>query len=278
MPETAYLSLKLARELYQKNPDALARTERERVAAVVARQLEIERRILATDEAARVVLPESSVAQSFAEVRGRYGTDEEFQADLARIGLTAAGLRTALARDLTVEAVLERVAGRAEPVSDADVEIFYLMHAGRFQRPEIRELRHILVTINESLAGSDRESARTRIDAVHARLVREPARFAEQALKHSECPTAMNGGALGRVPPGRLYPAIDAAAFALGAGELSAVVESPLGFHVLLCEAVLPAGAATLAEVREKLREHLADDRRRRRQKAWVAGLFKTPG
>lgn len=275
MPEAAYLSLKLARELYQKSPDSLAPDERERVATVAARQLEIERRILSTAEAARVVLPASSVDKNLAEVRGRYETDEEFAADLARIGLTEAGLREALARDLKVETVLERVAGTAAPVTDADVEIFYLMHAGRFRRPETRALRHILITINEAQAGSGREAARAKIDAVHARLAKDQARFAEQALKHSECPTAMNGGTLGQVRAGQLYPELEAVAFALAAGELSAVVESPLGFHVLLCDTISPAGAAPLAEVRDKLRGHLADERRRRCQQAWVATLFK---
>ncbi|OHC69207.1 MAG: nitrogen fixation protein NifM [Rhodocyclales bacterium GWA2_65_20] len=275
MPEShPYLTLKLAQELFHKPPGNLEPAERQRVDKVVARQLQIERRILATPEAAQVVLPASSLDQTVAEIRNRYPTEEEYRADLEKSGLDPARLAAAIGRDLKVDAVLDRVASLAAAVGDTDVEIFYLMQRERFRRPENRTLRHILVTINDSLPGSERAAARTKIDAIRARLLKSPGRFAEQALKHSECPTAMNGGLLGTLKRGQLYPELEPAAFALAPGELSQVVESPLGFHIIHCVAVEAACEVPLATVREKIRAHLADSRRRASQKAWIAGLF----
>ncbi|HEX8989560.1 MAG TPA: nitrogen fixation protein NifM [Rhodocyclaceae bacterium] len=274
-PDTPYLSLKLAHQLFSKSPEALDADEKARVERVAARQSEIERRILATPNAARVVLPPASVDACLKDIRDRYPDDAEFEADLARCGLASAALRAAIERDLAVEAVLEQVAAGAAAVSDTDVEIFYLQHSARFRRPEMRTLRHILVTVNDALAGSERDKARAKIDAIRERLLKDGRRFAEQALKHSECPTAMNGGLIGRVPRGKLYEEVDAAAFALAAGELSAVVESPLGFHLLLCEAVHPEALLSLDEVREKIRTHMSEQRVAAFQKAWVAGLLR---
>ena len=275
MPEShPYLTLKLAQELFHKPPGNLEPAERQRVDKVVARQLQIERRILATPEAAQVVLPASSLDQTVAEIRNRYPTEEEYRADLEKSGLDPARLAAAIGRDLKVDAVLDRVASLAAAGGDTDVEIFYLMQRERFRRPENRTLRHILVTINDSLPGSERAAARTKIDAIRARLLKSPGRFAEQALKHSECPTAMNGGLLGTLKRGQLYPELEPAAFALAPGELSQVVESPLGFHIIHCVAVEAACEVPLATVREKIRAHLADSRRRASQKAWIAGLF----
>lgn len=270
-----YLALKLARELFQKAPQALAEEERAKVAAVAARQLEIEGRILATLEAAQVVLPPSAVPHGVAEIRGRFGSDDEFREELEQSGLDEAELAAAIERDLRVEAVLDSVARTAPPVTDTDVEIFYLQHAVRFLRPEARSLRHILVTINEELAGSRREEARERIGAIHRRLEKDLGRFAEQALKHSECPSAMNGGLLGVVPRGQLYPELEAAAFALDAGRMSGIVETDMGFHLVLCESIRPERRVPLAEVRERLLSHIADGRKAAVQKAWIAGLFK---
>lgn len=271
-----YLFLKLAQELYGKSPQALEPEERKRVSTVARRQDEIERRILATIEASSVVLPDSSVEQALAQVRERYQSDDEYHADLQRSDLTHETLRTAIERDLIVEAVLEQVAGRAEPVSATEVEIFYLQHAARFKKPETRTLRHILVTINDTLPGSERAAAQEKIDAIQARLAKDIARFAEQALKHSECPTGMNGGLLGTLPRGQLYPELEAVAFELAAGQLSAAVESPLGFHLLWCEAIDPARVVPLPEAREGVLKHLTDNRRQTAQSAWVKGLFKT--
>ena len=277
MCETPYLTLKLAREIYHKSPDMLDEAERRRVSNIAARQQEIERRILASAKAANVVLPVASLDCCAAEIRGRYATEAEYVVDLERAGLDADALRDAIERDLKVEAILDQAATAAPAVTDTDVEIFYLQHLDRFLHPETRTLRHILVTINDSLPGSERPSARAKIEAVAERLLKATERFAEQALKHSECPTAMNGGLLGRVPRGQLYAAVEAAAFALMPGALSTVVESPVGFHVLLCEGIQPESQLPLAEVRERIHAHLSDSRRATFQKAWIAGLFQSP-
>lgn len=268
-----YLTLKLAAKLFEKPLEALADDELHRVRTVAARQHELETLILTTPEAASVMLPEASVDASMGEIRGRYASDEDYDADLDRIGLDAASLRRAVERDMVVEAVLERVAARSAAVSETEVEIFWLIHKDRFRYAETRVLRHILITINDGPAGSERRAARDRMDAIRARLLKRPERFGEQALKHSECPTAMNGGLLGAVPRGQLYPEVEAVAFALAESSLSAPVESELGFHLLYCEAIDPERPIPFAEARETIRERLEQQRRGLCQKSWINAL-----
>ena len=270
----AYLMLKLSHQIYGKSPDRLNEDERRHVSVVVTRQHEIEQRILGNARAALVVLPEASVEACLRDIRDRYPDDAEFKADLARADLSVDALREAIERDLKVEAVLEQVGAASPAVNDTEVEIFYLQHRERFVRPEMRALRHILVTINEDLSGNEREVALAKIEAIRERLARDVHRFGEQALKHSECPTAMNGGLLGKVPRDKLYPEVEAVAFALAPGELSAVLESPLGFHVVLCDGIDSETLIPLAEVRERVREHLTASRRTAAQKSWITGLF----
>ncbi len=270
----AYLTLKLSHQLYGKSPDGLEADERQHVAVVVGRQQEIEQRILASAQAALVVLPEASIEACLRDIRDRYPDEAEFEADMARVNLGVDILRQAIERDLKVEAVLEQVGAAAPAVSDTEVEIFCLQHRERFSRPEMRALRHILITINEDLPGNKREAALTRIEAIRERLAKDPDRFGEQALKHSECPTAMNGGLLGKLPRGKLYAQVEATAFALTPGELSAVVESPLGFHVVLCDGIDAERLIPFADVRERVREHLTASRRAAAQKSWITGLF----
>jgi len=270
-----YLFLKLAQELYGKSPQALETGEVKRISSVARRQAEIEERILGTLEASSVVLPSSSVDHAITQVRSRYENEQDFLADLQRNDLTQESLRIAIERDLTVEAVLEQVATHAGPVTDTEVEIFYLQHASRFQKPETRILRHILVTINEHLPGSERDASLKKIEAIRARLIKEVTRFAEQAMKHSECPTAMQGGLLGNLARGKLYPELEESAFSLPVGQLSAIVESPLGFHVLLCDAIDSARVVPFEEARAGVLQYLAESRRQAHQKNWIKELFK---
>jgi nitrogen fixation protein NifM len=270
-----YVTLKLAHELFKKPPCRLEPEEREHLDQVAARQLIIEKRILATLEAAQVILPASRLEQALAEIRGRYESETEYLADLERSGIDPAVLVAAIERDLKVAAVLDRIGAQAAEVTPTDVEIFYLVHRERFRHPANRTLKHILVTINDSLPGNDRTAARQKIEAIRARLIKSPDRFAEQALKHSECPSAMNGGLLGTLASGELYAELETVAFNLALGELSEVVESPLGFHIIHCVAIETASEHPLSAVREKIRTHLDDSRRRALQKAWIKSLFK---
>ncbi len=93
------------------------------------------------------------------EIRGRYPNEEEFADDLARNGLDETSFAAALERELKVEAILEKVGTRAESVSDMDVELYYQYHPEQFRRPETRLARHILITINDSIAENTREAA-----------------------------------------------------------------------------------------------------------------------
>lgn len=271
----SYLTLKLSQELFRKPPENLAPEEKKRVETVVARQVKIEQKILSTPEAAQVVLPQSSVEQAFDEIKSRYESEDDFLADLERSGLDCERLMASIERDLKFDAVLDRIASQIVEVTDTDIEIFYHMHRDRFKKPETRTLRHILITINDTLHGSDRASARRKIDTIRTRLLKAPKRFSEQAMRYSECPTALNGGLLGTVPKGQLYPELEKAAFLLDTGELSRVIESPMGFHVMQCSAIESASEVPLANVKEKIRQHLVDSRRHASQKEWIASLFR---
>ena len=276
MPEPAalaYLELKTAQSLFGKSPTELAEEERLKVRTLADRQYGIEARVLQTPEAGDAMVPDVSLQAAFEEIRKRYEEEDELHADLARNGLDHAGFMAALRRELRVEAILEKVGARATPVAEIDVELYYHYHPDQFRRPETRRARHILVTINPDMADNTAEAARARIDAIAARLAKDPKRFEEQALKHSECPTAMRGGLLGDVPRGQLYAQLDAALFDMRAGQLSGVLESPLGYHLLLCEAISEQRVLGLEQARAPIREMLEKRRKRICQQAWLKQL-----
>lgn len=268
----SYLELKLAWELYQRPPQRLAAAESAALDAAAARQRLLEGRILASPEAVQALVTPAAVAQRLAEIRARYADEESYRADLAGIGLDAPGLEAEIARDLRIEGVLERVASAAVPATDVDAEIFYRVHADRFARPERRELRHILVTCADA---AEKRAAIDLLKRLRASCVDAEA-FAAAAMKHSHCPTALEGGRLGTLARGKLYPELDAAAFALAQGVLSAPVETEVGLHLLRCDAIHPAATPAFAEVRARILEALDESRRKAVQKSWIKSLQKS--
>lgn len=273
--DVAYLALKAAQKLYGKSPSALQPEEFERAQSMAQQQHRLEARVLAAAEARDAIVPPSTLKAAMQEIRGRYPNEEEFADDLARNGLGEASLAIALEREMKVEAILEKVGAQAAKVSDMDVELYYQYHPEQFRRPETRLARHILITINESIPENTRAEAGKRIATIQARLAKEPQRFEEQAQKHSECPTALDGGKLGDLPRGKLFPELDKALFEMKAGEVSGVLESELGFHVLRCDAITEAGVLGYDQAKPHIRKLMEQKRKRVCQQAWMKQLLE---
>lgn len=271
----AYHRLRSSLTRYQKPPVNLDEQQTTLIQKQADRELTIESVILTSPEARGVVVPEASVNAAVDELQQRYESKEQFVEDLHQNGISLQGLGEALERQLRVEAVMEAVSARTAAVSELDAQIHYYTYTDQYQLPETRTARHILITINQDFPENSRVRAAERAAEISKRLKKKPTRFVEQAAKHSECPTAMQGGLLGRVKPGQLFEAVDKALFALKAGEVSAPVESELGFHVLCCDTIHPAGTLSVEEALPSIQKHLQARRQRICQQAWLSDLLK---
>lgn len=269
-----YLELKLSWEMFQKAPDTLSEAERIRLSEIAERQHRIEQRILATPMAANVVVPAATLSTRIDEIHKRYPDKACFTRELQGIGLEVADLESAIARDLRVEAVLDKVASVTPPVTAVDAEIYYRLHPEAFDRPEARRLRHILITFNNP---KEEEAARKILENLRSTAGNRE-KFAEAALRHSQCPTAMEGGVLGVIKRNQLYPALEPTAFSLKAGEVSAVLASPMGLHILRCDEIFTSGNVAFEQVQERIIERLTDKRRRETQRDWIKSLEKAAG
>jgi peptidyl-prolyl cis-trans isomerase C len=250
--------------------DAIART--------ADRSFELESLVLASPEAADVVVTAERLDAAMAELAGRYPERAEFLADLDRNGLDEPVLRMALRRELTFDTCLQRVGARRPRITDLDERLFFDLHRQRFSEPERRSVRQILITVNDDYPENRRDAARDRISELAAKLAERPSRFPSLARKHSECPSALEGGRLGTLQQGQLYPELDALLFRLGEGEVGGPLESELGFHLLWCEKIYPGRSQPFNQVRPRIRQVLEDRAARHCQKNWITQLRQAAG
>lgn len=271
----AYNLLRTALALFKKVPNELNSAELTQVKAQAANEYKIENQILKTPEAVKVVITDKELQLAFAEIRGRYEDEADFYKELEKNQLTEQSLRAALYRQCKVNTVLEMVGSRSPEVSEVEIGIYYHVHAHQFNRPELREACHIFISINPEYSENTREAAWARMQSISSRLQKKPHKFADMALKHSECPTALQGGVLGLVPRGKLYPEIDAVLFTLKVGEISEIVETEIGFHLVMCKQIQKAETLSLQKAAPKIRQLIKERSRRVCQRAWLAGLPK---
>ncbi len=267
-----YLRLRTALSGFQRTPAELNDEEMQSVEQQARKAYAVEQKVLASPEARDVHVPAAVVEQALQSIAGRYADESEFLADLERNGLDAEALRSALERELRVEAVIERVLSDRGEVSEDEAAIFYWQHPDRFTRPEVRTVRHILITVNAEYAENTPAEARRRLQRVADALRAQPQQFENLARQHSECPSALEGGRLGRVKRGMLYPSLEETLFALECGAVSEIVESELGLHLLWCEAVEEGGSVPYEEVKEQIIERLGDRKRKLLLREWLQG------
>jgi peptidyl-prolyl cis-trans isomerase D len=137
-------------------------------------------------------------------------------------------------------------------ISDEEAESFYRQYFSRYNIPEQRKARHILL---KTTAEDSEDVLREKLEKAEQvlELARSGEDFAELAKQFSEGPSAPKGGDLGLFPRGRMVKPFDDATFALQEGEISDIVETQFGFHIIKVEKVEPARVKPLEEVKGEI-------------------------
>lgn len=136
-------------------------------------------------------------------------------------------------------------------VSDAEVAAFYAQEQKRFGTPESRRASHILIAVKKDASAADKAAAKAKADAILAEVRKNPADFAKIAKAKSEDPvSAPQGGDLDVVEKGALPKSVEDSVYKLKQGEVSDVVESEFGYHILTVTALKPAVVKPLDEVK----------------------------
>lgn len=148
---------------------------------------------------------------------------------------------------------LDSVAGQIT-VPEAELRSYYDQNKARFGRDEERRASHILFTVGESGTGKDKDAVRKVAQEVLARVRATPADFAKLAKQYSKDPgSAANGGDLGVFGRNMMVKPFEEAAYKLKEGEISDLVESDFGFHIIRVTEIKPAQVKPFEEVRAEI-------------------------
>lgn len=146
----------------------------------------------------------------------------------------------------------------AEKISLEDEEIssYYEQHQGQFRVPESRQARHILLKADPADAEEIHRQQR-RIAEEVLEKARNGEDFVTLARDYSEGPAAVDGGDLGFFSRGQMVKPFDDAVFAMQAGEISDIVQTDFGYHIIKLEEIRPAAIRSLTETRDEIADKL---------------------
>ena len=136
-------------------------------------------------------------------------------------------------------------------VNEADLKTYYEQNKARFGTKEERRASHILITAPASASAADREKAKAKAEQLLAEVKKAPTTFADVARKNSQDPgSAEKGGDLDFVTRGAMVKPFDDAMFALKKGDISDVIETEFGYHIIRLTDIKPAVVPPFEQVR----------------------------
>lgn len=196
----------------------------------------IDRQLLYLAAQKASMVPDSAtVNQQFQGFQQRFGSPDKFQEWLTTQGMTETQARSEITTDLAVQKYIATNVPDTAKVTVDQARAFYDAHPDVFTPGERMHARHILVKVDPDATPDRKAAARRKADRLLMR-VKAGEDFAQVARDSSDCPSAPKGGDLPEFGRGEMVAPFEAAAFQLQPGQISDVVETQFGYHIIKCE------------------------------------------
>jgi peptidyl-prolyl cis-trans isomerase D len=139
-------------------------------------------------------------------------------------------------------------------LSDADIKAYYEQNIKRYSVEEQRRASHILISLKKDAAEADKAAAKSKAEGILLQLRKNPADFVKLAKQYSQDPgSAELGGDLGFFGKGMMVKPFEDVAYKLKQGEISDLVQSEFGYHIIMLTGVKPASVKPLDEVKTEI-------------------------
>ena len=222
--------------------------------------------------ARKVVISDDEVANSIKQMQAQFRTEDEFKKALEARGMTLDKLRSDTRIDLSINKMVEgEVSTQAAP-SDAECREFYDKNPDKFKQDEAVRASHILFRVDENADAATKKKAMDQAQAV-LKEARAGADFAELAKKHSADGSAQQGGDLNFFTKGQMVPAFDQVAFSLKPGQVSDVVQTQFGYHIIKVTERRAASTVPFEQVSERIKEYLIEQQKQQKAQAFIQSL-----
>jgi peptidyl-prolyl cis-trans isomerase C len=230
----------------------------------------------------------TNAVKFFNESRKMADTDEAFMRHLKSLGMTMAQFTNRVMEQAFSEEVINRELKSKIAITDADIKRFYETNDAAFKQPELARASHILFATKDFKTGLPLSVGEKAIKKSKAEKVLERARKGEDfkalALEVSEDPAVKENFGEYKFARAKddarraMVPEFEAAAFSLKTNQVSDLVTTDYGYHIIKLHEITPAKKAEFSEVQERIKDHLLQAALEKQMPAYFAQLKKEAG
>jgi len=201
-------------------------------------------------------------------------TSEQFEIILTNEGSNFDDYKKIIRDQILVSRMVQMQVGSAAAVGERSVRKYYRKNKKNFWVPEKMILSHILFISGSDSSDKVRQLQEKTAEAI-LRRIQAGENFFELAKKYSDDVSAHSGGQLGVVSHGTMLAEFEKAAFDLKVGEVSNIVKTLNGFHIIKCDNIIPGYTKEFKLVKSEIKKILSSEKREKRYQEWMSELKK---
>lgn len=212
---------------------------------------------------------DADVEARIKQMQAQFPSPAEFDKALASRNTTLEQLRVDAKQDMLIDKMMEGEVASVPEATDAEAKEFYDKNPDKFEQAEQVRASHILVRAAEDADEATKKAARAKIDGLLKR-VKAGEDFAALASEHSDDGSKAQGGDLGFFGRGQMVPPFEEAAFSLKPGEISGVVTSPFGYHIIKTTERKAASTVPYDQVKGQIVQYLSNQKKQDRVENFI--------
>jgi peptidyl-prolyl cis-trans isomerase C len=233
----------------------------------------IEQEVLVQESAAQnISVDQADIDGELQKFKQQFPNEEAFSTQMTQMGYTEDSLKKEIRRSKAIQQLIEQKIVAEITVPEEEMAAYYEANPEKFETPERVRARHILVRLNPEMEDAEKEAARKKIETVKEKLS-SGEDFEKLVSENSDCPSSKNGGDLDYFARGQMVKPFEDAAFAMNPGEISDIVETQFGYHIIKVEDKQTAATLSFEEAREGLAEQLKGEKARTAVKDYIEKL-----
>jgi peptidyl-prolyl cis-trans isomerase C len=220
----------------------------------------------------KIMIKDEAVISQIDIFKKKFPTSAQFKAFLDKMGYSEADIKAQFAKRMAVRELIEQKIVSKIHIKDNEAKAYFDTKAEKYSQKEAVRARHILIKVDPTADEKAKTKARQELTGIKKRIV-SGEDFATLAKTHSQGPSGAKGGDLGYFSRGQMVKPFEAVAFKLAVNEVSDIVETRFGYHLIKVVDRKDAKTPSFAEVKEKAIQDLRNERIQAQVNAYIGNL-----
>jgi peptidyl-prolyl cis-trans isomerase C len=221
-----------------------------------------------------IKIDDAKVNEELMALKKKYASEADFKKSLSEKNLDETALKDKLKQSLAIKELVDQLFIQKVNISEEEIKSYYDSQPQLFKQPEKVHASHILIKVDPNADETRKAEARKKIEKIQQRL-KKGEDFATLAKEFSQCPSSAKGGSLSYFARGQMAKPFEEASFSLKPGEMSDIVETQFGYHLIKVIDKKPETTIAFKDAKDRIEQYLKNKKVQDQVKEYVDTLKK---